>query len=102
MPRQERHGRLLVLIFLNPGNMKSPNRDLLVLLKDESMSEQAIEQEVEKLNNMLFNVETSDSFYRSHELIDMNRFKIIREKKQLQLIAREKSLKPFLFLCNLN
>jgi tRNA G10 N-methylase Trm11 len=102
MPRQERHGRLLVLIFLNPGNMKSPNRDLLVLLKDETMSEQAIEQEVEKLNTMLFNVETSDSFYSSHELIDMNRFRIIHDKKQLQLIAREKSLKPFLFLCNLN
>ncbi len=82
--------------------MKSPNRDLLVLLKDETMSEQAIEQEVEKLNNMLFNVETSDSFYTSHELLDLNKFKIIHDKKQLQQIAKEKSLKPFLFLCNLN
>ena len=82
--------------------MKSPNRDLLVLLKDETMSEQAIEQEVEKLNNMLFHVETSDSFYKSHELIDMNKFRIVHERKQLQQIASEKSLKPFLFLCNLN
>lgn len=82
--------------------MKSPNRDLLVLLKDETMSEQAIEQEVEKLNNILYHVEASESFYISHELLDMNRFKVIREKKQLQQVAKEKTLKPFIFLCNLN
>ena len=33
--------------------MKMPNRDLLVLLKNEFMSQQAIEQEVECLNDML-------------------------------------------------
>lgn len=82
--------------------MKSPNRDLLVLLKDETMSEQAIEQEVEKLNNMLFHVEASESFYNSHELLDMNKFKVLREKKHLQQVVRERALKPFIFLCNLN
>jgi hypothetical protein len=82
--------------------MKSPNRDLLVLLKDETMSEQAIEQEVEKLNTMLFNVETSESFYTSHELLDMNKFKIFRGKKHLYQISKEKTLRPFIFLCNLN
>jgi hypothetical protein len=82
--------------------MKSPNRDLLVLLKDETMSEQAIEQEVEKLNTILFNVETSESFYNSHELLDMNKFKIFRGKKNLHQVSREKTLKPFIFLCNLN
>jgi tRNA G10 N-methylase Trm11 len=82
--------------------MKSPNRDLLVLLKDETMSEQAIEQEVEKLNTILFNVETSESFYASHELLDMNKFKIFRGKKHLQQVSREKALKPFIFLCNIN
>jgi tRNA G10 N-methylase Trm11 len=82
--------------------MKSPNRDLLVLLKDETMSEQAIEQEVEKLNTILFNVETSESFYTAHELFDMNRFKIFRGKKHLLQVSREKTLKPFTFLCNLN
>ena len=82
--------------------MKSPNRDLLVLLKDETMSEQAIEQEVEKLNTILFNVETSESFYTSHELLDMDKFKIFRGKKHMQQVAREKTLKPFNFLCNLN
>ena len=33
--------------------MKMPNRDLLVLLKSEFMSQKAIEQEVECLNDML-------------------------------------------------
>jgi hypothetical protein len=82
--------------------MKSPNRDLLVLLKDDTLSEQAIEQEVEKLNNMLFNLESSDSFYTSHELMDMNRYKVFHDKRQIQQVIREKQIKPFIFLCNLN
>jgi len=82
--------------------MKSPNRDLLVLLKDETLSEQAIEQEVEKLNAMLFNVESSDSFYTSHEVLDMNKFKVMNDKKQILQVVREKQITPFIFLCNLN
>jgi hypothetical protein len=82
--------------------MKSPNRDLLVLLKDETMSEQAIEQEVEKLNTMLFNIETSDSFYSSHEMLDLNKFKLIHDKKVIRQMCKDKQMKPFTFLCNLN
>jgi hypothetical protein len=82
--------------------MKSPNRDLLVLLKDESMSEHAIEREVEKLNALLFQLETADDFYVSHELLDMNRFKVSGEKNVIMQAIRQKELKPFTFLCNLN
>jgi hypothetical protein len=82
--------------------MKSPNRDLLVLLKDETMSEQAIEQEVEKLNTMLFRLERSAYFCNAHELIDMNKFKVIHDSRQILQFAREKEQKPFVFLCNLN
>ncbi len=82
--------------------MRSPNRDLLVLLKDESMSEQAIEQEVEKLNTMLFNIESSDIFYSSHEMLDLNKFRLIHDKKLIRQMSKDKQLKPFIFLCNLN
>jgi hypothetical protein len=82
--------------------MKSPNRDLLVLLKDETMSEQAIEMEVDRLNKMLFSVEKGGSSLRAYELIDLNKFKIIQDKKTLSMALRQKELKPFLFLNNMN
>ena len=82
--------------------MKSPNRDLLVLLKDEYMSEHAIEQEVERLNAMLFHVESSDNIARAHELIDLNKFRIYPQKKKVMQVLQEKELKPFVFLFNMN
>ena len=75
--------------------MKSPNRDLLVLLKDETMSEHAIEREVEKLNAMLFQLESTDNFCLSHELLDMNRYKISSDKWKIMQAIRQKELKPF-------
>jgi len=82
--------------------MKSPNRDLLVLLKDETMSEQAIEREVEKLNDMLFQLESVDNFCVSHQLLDLNKFKIFTDQRSIMQVTRQKELKPFVFLCSLN
>ncbi|MDX2049494.1 MAG: hypothetical protein SFU87_22090 [Chitinophagaceae bacterium] len=82
--------------------MKSPNRDLLVLLKDEYMSEQAIEQEVEKLNALLFHVESYDNFCVAHEVIDLNKFKIYHDNKTVMQVVRMKEFKPFQFLNNMN
>ena len=82
--------------------MKSPNRDLLVLLKDEFMSEHAIEREVERLNAMLFNVESFDNISVSHELIDLNKYKIYHDHKIVLQAIKEKELKPFVFLFNVN
>lgn len=82
--------------------MKSPNRDLLVLVKDDTMSEHAIEQEVKKLNTMLMHVETSDCFLTAHEVIDLNKFKVTRNRTQVQIVSKDKYMKPFIFLSNLN
>jgi len=82
--------------------MKASNRDLLVLLKDESMSSQAIEQEVESLNELLHDVESADEFCRVNEVIDMNRYKIHREQKSLVQVMYQPELKPFVFLSNMN
>ncbi|MBN8859715.1 MAG: hypothetical protein J0H29_15070 [Sphingobacteriales bacterium] len=82
--------------------MKASNRDLLVLLKDESMSNQAIEQEVESLNELLHDVESADEFCRVNEVIDMNRYKIHREQKSLVQVMYQPELKPFVFLSNMN
>ncbi len=82
--------------------MKSPNRDLLVLLKDDSMSENAIEKEVERLNALLFTVERGDHSWNAYELIDLNKFKVQHDKKSLVMALRQKDFKPFQFLSNLN
>jgi hypothetical protein len=57
--------------------MKSPNRDLLVLLKDDNISV-------------------------SHELIDLNKYRIYHERKTVLQAIKEKELKPFVFLFNMN
>ncbi|HTN07817.1 hypothetical protein [Agriterribacter sp.] len=82
--------------------MKTSNRDLLVLLKDEAMTNQAIEHEVEQLNDLLFHAESTDAFCRANEVIDMNKYKVLQDEKFLVQMMYQTELKPFIFLCNKN
>ena len=77
-----------------------PNRDLLVLLKNELMSPWAIEREVELLNTILRTTELPQEFCKAHELIRRNR---ITQKTQKLLNAfHQTRLKPFWFLISKN
>ncbi len=80
--------------------MKMPNRDLLVLLKSEFMSQQAIEHEVECLNDMLRRSESDEQFCIAHELVDRNR--ITSKPKKILRAIRYTELKQFRFLINKN
>jgi hypothetical protein len=82
--------------------MKTCNRDLLVLVKDEHMNEQLMEQELEQLNELLFHFETIESFCIAHEVFDVNKHKILYKKDTMQKIVRQKELRPFIFICNKN
>lgn len=82
--------------------MKTSNRDLLVLLKDEAMSNQAIEQEVEQLNDLLYHAESADTFCRTNEIIDMNQYLVLQDDQELVQVMFQTELKPFIFLCNKN
>jgi hypothetical protein len=82
--------------------MKTSNRDLLVLVKDESMNEHFMEQELEQLNDLLFHFETIENFCVCHELFDINKYRIITRPKTIQNIIRQKELKAFLFISNKN
>ena len=82
--------------------MKASNRDLLVLLKDESMSNQAIEQEVEQLNDLLFHTESAEVFCTVNEVIDMNRYRVHEDQKTLVQLMFQPELKPFIFINNKN
>ena len=74
------------------------NRDLLVLFNHELMSAQAIENEVESLHELLFSVERLDNLVTAHEIIDLNKYKIINKDIVVRKTIRLQDLKPFVFL----
>jgi len=80
--------------------MMSFNRDILVLLKNEFMTEQAMEQEVELLTELLKQVESSSSFCKAHELVDRNR--ITSNEKKILKESSHSPLRPFRFFINKN
>jgi hypothetical protein len=86
--------------ILKAAIMKIPNRDLLVLLKNEFSSEQAIEHEVRLINHILVKAESPEQFCIAHELVTRHRI-TSKPKKILQAI-RVAELKPFRFLINKN
>ncbi len=77
-----------------------PNRDLLVLLKNEFMSQQAIDHEVECLNDILLIAESDEHFCVAHELVNRNR--ITSKPTRILKAIRFSELKPFRFLINKN
>ena len=82
--------------------MDRSNRDLLVLFKEELMTPQAIEHEVELLHELLFSVEKIENLVTAHEVINLNRYKIQNEFHIIRNTIRRKEFKPFIFLNNKN
>lgn len=82
--------------------MKVPNRDLLVLVKDESLSQELIEVEVDKLNRLLVHYETPETYCLAHEVFDLNRYKIITDSKSINKILKQRETKAFVFIYNKN
>ena len=82
--------------------MKNSNRDLLVLVKDAYTNREAMQYELEQLNMLLVNFETLESFCMAHEVFDIQKFRVLTKKSQLQKIIEKETLKPFMFICNKN
>lgn len=82
--------------------MKTPNRDLLVLVKDDRLDEKSIAFELEQLNQLLIVFETLEKLCIAHEVFDMNRYKIIHKLPLIRQVIGQKELKPFVFLFNKN
>lgn len=80
--------------------MTNLDRDIMVLLKQEYISEQALQQEVESLNKLFVQTEAPESFCIAHELVDRNR--ITSNTKKLLKEAGMYKLRPFRFLINKN
>lgn len=82
--------------------MKTTNRDLLVLIKDEFSTESSMERELEQLNNLLFSVETLSTLSRVNEVLDFTRYRVVRKQKKVLKMLGAAELKPFQFICNKN
>jgi len=80
--------------------MKTPNRDLLMLLKNEFASEKAIEHEVKCINHILVQAESPEQFCIAHELV--TRHRITSKPSRILRAIRFSELKPFQFLINKN
>ncbi len=80
--------------------MASPKRDILVVMRDEFVSDKAIEQEVEYLNEILRNTETFEEFCRATELVRRN--KITSRTKRIEKAILYTRLPAFWFLINKN
>lgn len=78
--------------------MNRMNRDLLVLFNQELLSPQAIEHEVEMLHELLFVVERLDNLVIAHEILDLNKYKVINKSVTLRSTIHKQELKPFVFL----
>ncbi|HNJ28840.1 MAG TPA: hypothetical protein PKG89_14105 [Ferruginibacter sp.] len=78
--------------------MNNPNRDLLVLFNHEIMTQKAIEHEVEQLHQLLYSIEGIENLIVAHEVIDLNKYKIINKAPQLRRLIRQRELKSFVFL----
>jgi hypothetical protein len=78
--------------------MNNPNRDLLVLFNQELMTPQSIEHEVELLHQLLYSIERIENLVIAHEIIDLNKYRIIIKPIQLRKLIRYRELKPFVFL----
>ena len=78
--------------------MNRMNRDLLVLFNQELLSPQAIEHEVEMLHELLFVVERLDNLVIAHEILDLNKYKVINKPLTLRSTIQKQELKPFVFL----
>ena len=76
------------------------NRDIMVMLKHEFMTDYAIQQEVENLNKLLIQTESPESFCTAHELVDRNR--ITFNKKKILKESELHTPRPFRFFINRN
>ena len=78
--------------------MNNSNRDLLVLFNQELMTPQSIEHEVELLHQLLYTIERIENLIIAHEILDLNKYRVVNKSFQLRKIFRQRTLKPFVFL----
>jgi hypothetical protein len=82
--------------------MDNLNRDLLVLLKQDLMTPSDLDLHVKKLHTVLYKTETVENFTKAHEILDINKNKIISRPFKIYSLIRNYKLDAFVFLFNKN
>lgn len=82
--------------------MENGSRDLLFVSKFADMSNLEIEKELFLLNKMLYGIESMSTYALVNEVIDLNKYRVIKKPHQVAQAIREKRNKPFIFLYNKN
>jgi hypothetical protein len=100
MSKQTRYGRVLKVIKIFA--MGRNNRDILVLFNQDLMTAQSLEREVSLLHEILFDVERLDNLVTAHELLDLNKYKVITKSLHIRDFLRGRKDAPFVFLNNKN
>ncbi|MFC4262943.1 hypothetical protein ACFOWM_08650 [Ferruginibacter yonginensis] len=73
------------------------------MLRQRAMTQQDIDRELMQLNTMLFTAERLDNYVNAHEVLDLNRYKVINNSVEIKKMIRQKKLsKPFIFFSNKN
>ena len=68
------------------------------MFNQELMTPQSIEHEVELLHQLLYSIERIENLIIAHEIIDLNKYRIINKSIQLRKLIHYRELKPFVFL----
>ena len=66
------------------------------------MSASSVQEEVDALHHLLFQVERIHHFVTAHEVIDLNSYSVHRNQVIMKRMIREKKNTPFIFISNLN
>lgn len=73
------------------------------MLRQRAMTQQDIDRELMQLNTMLFTAERLDNYVNAHEVLDLNRYKVINNAVEIKKMIRQKKFsKPFIFFSNKN
>ncbi len=82
--------------------MKATNRDLLVLVKDQSLNAASMEEELDRINKMLIKYETLSTLCGAHEVFDLNRYKKLKKQFEKEAVIRSQQQTAFVFVININ
>ncbi|MBW0176713.1 hypothetical protein [Sediminibacterium sp.] len=66
------------------------------------MTQSELDRQVNLLNTILYHTESWHNFCAAHEILDINRRKIIHKPHLMQGILQEREMKGFVFVNNLN
>lgn len=82
--------------------MKNNHRDLLLLLNQELMNPKELELELCRLHELLYSIENTENVAIACELLDLNKYKIIKNNVVIRGYLRSRQEKAFVFLSNCN